>query len=118
MKTFSLIAAALSAFLLTGTVALSHAMLDRASPPVGSSVTSAPKEVVLWFTNNLEPAFSTIEVRNSNGAAVQAGKARVERSQMRVSLKPLGPGTYRVIWRVLSVDTHRTQGDFTFRVEP
>ncbi|HJS62184.1 MAG TPA: copper resistance protein CopC, partial [Pseudolabrys sp.] len=28
------------------------------------------------------------------------------------------PGTYKVFWRVLSVDTHRAQGDFTFRVGP
>ena len=34
----------------------------------------------------------------------------------RVPLNPLGPGTYRVKWRVLSVDTHVTEGDFIFRV--
>ena len=33
-------------------------------------------------------------------------------------ITPVPPGTYTVIWRVLSVDTHRTQGDFTFRVGP
>jgi methionine-rich copper-binding protein CopC len=35
---------------------------------------------------------------------------------VQVPLNPLGPGTYRVKWRVLSVDTHVTEGDFTFRV--
>ena len=34
----------------------------------------------------------------------------------RVGLKPLAAGTYRVHWHVLSVDTHTTQGSFTFRV--
>ena len=94
-------------------------MLDRASPSVGSSQASAPREVVLWFTEDLEPAFSQIEVRSASGSAVTSGKARVDatdRTQLRVPLKPLGPGTYQVIWRVLSVDTHHTQGDFTFRV--
>ena len=33
-----------------------------------------------------------------------------------VSVKPLPPGTYRVHWKVLSVDTHTTEGNFTFRV--
>jgi hypothetical protein len=49
---------------------------------------------------------------------VNSGKATVigDRTQLRVPLKTLPPGTYKVIWRVLSVDTHRTQGDFTFRV--
>ena len=87
-------------------------------PTLGSTVAQPPKEVVLWFTEKLEPAFSSIEVRNEQGAAVNAGKATVvgDRTQLRVSLKSLPPGTYKVIWRVLSVDTHRTQGDFTFRV--
>jgi len=35
---------------------------------------------------------------------------------MRVALKPLPPGVYKVSWRVLSVDTHTTEGDFSFRV--
>ena len=94
----------------------STAPCRRSAAPV-----AAPKEIVLTFTEQLEGAFSTIEVRNEAGAAVQAGKATVDpqqRTHLRVPLKPLAPGTYKVIWRVLSVDTHRTQGDFTFRVGP
>ena len=104
----------------TPTVARSHAFLDHASPRVGNTVTPATKEVVLWFTQQLEPAFSSIEVRNEQGAPVTAGKATVggNRTQLRVPLKALPPGNYKVIWRVLSVDTHRTEGNFTFRVGP
>jgi copper resistance protein C len=100
--------------------AFAHATLDHAAPRVGSTVSSAPKEIVLWFTQKLEPAFSSIEVRNEQGASVTAGKATVigDRTQLRVPLKPLPPGRYKVVWRVLSVDTHRTQGDFAFRVGP
>jgi methionine-rich copper-binding protein CopC len=60
-------------------------------------------------------------VRDEKGASVQSGKATVDKrnhTQLRVPLKPLPPGTYKVIWRVLSVDTHRSQGNFTFRVGP
>jgi methionine-rich copper-binding protein CopC len=39
-------------------------------------------------------------------------------AQLTVKLKALPPGTYKVIWRVLSVDTHRTQGSFSFSVGP
>ena len=100
--------------------AQAHAMLDRAMPPVGSTVASSPKEIVLSFTEPVEPAFSSIEVRSETGAAMQDGKASVgaKRTQLRVALKALPPGSYKVIWRVLSVDTHRTQGDFTFHVGP
>jgi methionine-rich copper-binding protein CopC len=102
------------------TLAEAHAFLDHASPRVGNTVTPAPKEVVLWFTQKLEPAFSSIEVRNEQGASVTAGKATVigDHTQMRVPLKALAKGTYKVLWRVLSVDTHRTQGDFSFHVGP
>jgi methionine-rich copper-binding protein CopC len=98
--------------------AFAHAHLDHATPKVGSTVAQSPNEVVLWFTEKLEPAFSSIEVRNERGGAVSAGKATVigDRTQLRVPLKTLAPGTYKVIWRVLSVDTHRTEGNFTFRV--
>ena len=109
---------AVSILLVSGMPVLAHAMLDHASPRVGNTVASAPKEVVLWFTQKLEPAFSSVEVRNEQGLSMNAGKATVvgDRTQLRVPVKPLPPGTYRVIWRVLSVDTHRTQGDFSFRV--
>lgn len=98
--------------------AAAHARLGQASPKVGSTVASAPKEVVLSFTEKLEPKFSSIEVRDAKGAAVQAGKAQAgaDPTQLRVPLKALSPGTYKVIWRVLSVDTHRSQGTFTFKV--
>jgi len=96
----------------------SHAYLDRAEPRVGSSVSSAPRQLSLWFTQNLEPAFSGAAVSDSSGARVDLG-ARVDpanRSLMRVFLKPLRPGSYKVHWRVLAVDTHTTEGSFSFQV--
>jgi methionine-rich copper-binding protein CopC len=116
-----IVAAFCAGALLLPARALAHAHLDRASPASGSTVDSAPKEVTIWFTEALEPKFSTIEVRDAKGAAMQAGPATLapgNTAQLRVPLKPLPPGTYKVIWRVLSVDTHRSQGDFSFRVGP
>jgi len=96
--------------------ASAHALLDHAEPRVGNTVATAPREVTLWFTQKLEPAFSSITVTNSAGQRVDTGKTRVSGNQMSVSLRSGGAGTYRVNWRVLSVDTHRTDGNFTFRV--
>jgi hypothetical protein len=110
-----------ASFALLPVAAFAHAHLDHANPAVGSTVTQPPTEVSLWFTEALEPKFSAIEVRDTQGRPVQAGPATLARdntAQLRVPLKALPPGTYKVIWRVLSVDTHRTQGDFTFRVGP
>lgn len=102
--------------LMAAQAAYAHAFLDHAEPRVGSTVPTAPKEVVLSFTQNLEPAFSSVEVSDANGARVDQGKPRISASTMRVSVKSLPPGTYRVRWQVLSVDTHTTEGNFSFQV--
>jgi methionine-rich copper-binding protein CopC len=98
------------------TTAHAHAFLDHADPRVGSTVASAPRELSLSFTQNLEPAFSTVEVRDANGARVDQGKPQISADMMRVGLKSLPPGTYKVHWRALSVDTHTTEGSFSFQV--
>jgi len=107
--------ASLTLMLATGT-ADAHAFLDHAEPRVGNKVAAPPREVTLWFTQKLEPSFSRVTVTNAAGARVDTGKARVSGSQMSISLKPGGSGTYHVNWHVLSVDTHTTDGNFTFRV--
>jgi methionine-rich copper-binding protein CopC len=96
--------------------AAAHAFLDHASPRVGTTVSTAPHEVTLWFTQNLEAAFSGIKVTNAAGQRVDSGGTRVNGNVMTVTLRAGGTGTYRVEWKVLSVDTHTTQGSFTFRV--
>jgi len=95
-----------------------HAFLDHADPRVGNTVKS-PRIVSLWFTQDLEGAFSSIEVLNSAGASMNVGRASVDprdRKQLRVAVKALPAGTYTVKWRVLSVDTHTTEGSFAFHV--
>ena len=102
--------------LTAGTAAQAHAFLDHAEPRVGSTVSAAPRELTLSYTQNLEPAFSRVEVTDANGKRVDLGKPSISSAVMRVGLKPLSPGTYRVHWHVLSVDTHTTEGNFTFHV--
>jgi copper resistance protein C len=112
-------AAILAAIMLPAPHAQAHAFLDHASPAVGSSVATAPAAVTMWFTQQLEPAFTTATVTDASGNAVTAARAEVDPQnpmELRVSLKPLPPGTYTVNWHALSVDTHTTQGHFTFQV--
>ena len=113
----SIRAAAILLAVMPSTGAQAHAFLDHAEPRVGSTVPTAPRELALFYTQNLEPAFSSVEVSDANGARVDLGKPTISASTMRVGLKPLPPGTYRVRWHVLSVDTHTTQGSFTFHVK-
>ena len=115
MRILTFATSALLAIML-GTAAEAHAFLDHAEPRVGSTVPTAPRELSLSFTQKLEPAFSSVEVSDGNGARVDLGRPSISSSVMRIGLKPLSPGTYRVRWHVLSVDTHTTEGSFTFHV--
>jgi methionine-rich copper-binding protein CopC len=103
------------------TPAGAHAFLDHAMPAVGSAVHGSPAQLKLWFTQELEPAFSTVQVLDRDGKRVDKGDPQVDHAdatELVVSLPQLAPGTYRVTWRVLSVDTHVTEGNFTFDVAP
>lgn len=81
-------------------------------------VRQAPREVALIFTQDIEASFTTVEVSDAAGRRVDEGPPTVRGNVMRVSLKALPPGVYRVKWHVLSVDTHQTEGSFTFEVRP
>jgi copper resistance protein C len=115
MRTLIVIASLLVAALNAGG-AQAHAFLDHASPQVGGTVQSPPSELTLWFTQNLEPAFSTVEVTGPSGDRVDQGKPQISGNTMRVAIKAAGPGTYHVHWHALSVDTHTTQGNYAFHV--
>lgn len=115
MRITTLATTVLLAF-MASTAARAHAFLDHAEPRVGSTVPAAPKEVALFYTQKLEPSFSSVEVSDANGARVDLGKPRISATTMRVGLKPLPPGAYKVHWQVLSVDTHTTEGTFSFQV--
>jgi copper resistance protein C len=95
-----------------------HAFLDHAVPAVGSTA-SPTHEVRLWFTEAVEPAFSAVTVTNAAGDRVNDGKIAIDSrnpQELRVRVEPLKAGVYHVQWRVISVDTHRTQGNFSFTV--
>ena len=111
----------LLAFVLGGTSSVSwaHAFLDHAEPAVGSQIHSSPAEVRIWFTEKVEPALSRIQVFNVAASEVDKRNVHINPSNpalLEVALPPLQPGKYRVVWRVVSVDTHVTTGDSTFNV--
>ena len=110
---------ALFAVLTASSPVWAHAFLDHSDPAVGSTVPTSPGVMHLWFTQELEPAFSSVTITDKSGAAVNDGPASVDPddpSELDAKLKPLQAGTYKVKWHVLSVDTHTTEGDFTFTV--
>jgi copper resistance protein C len=107
-------------FCLVTRAACAHAFLDRASPAVGSQVSGSPPVLSLTYSEPVEPLFSTVRVTDASGARMDDGKptSRDGGRGLLVSLKKLPPGLYTVEWHVTSVDTHRTDGHFTFTVKP
>lgn len=120
-STLRIALAAMALTLFITRASLAHAFLDRAEPKVGSTVHQSPAQVRIWFTQDVEPAFSGIKVSDSDGKQVDGKDTHLDGSEKNllvVSLPQLPPGTYKVSWHVVSVDTHPTQGDFKFTISP
>ncbi len=103
---------------LASNVAFAHAHLKTATPAPDSTTATVPHEVVIDFTEGVEPAFSSIIVEDAAGQRVDAGAAHLADgdTHLAVALKPLRAGVYKVIWHATAVDTHKTDGSFNFTV--
>jgi len=101
--------------------ASAHALLRKAIPGVGSTVHAAPPALDLIFSEGVEPSLCRVSVRDAAGTEWQSGALRTapdDPKHLVVGLKPAGPGVYAVEWHATSVDTHVTQGRFSFTVAP
>ncbi len=101
--------------------AFAHALLQKAVPGVGSTIHAPPASVTLRFSEGVEPTFSTIVVSDAAGTHFEAAAPQTASGDpkiLSVALKPLAAGTYTVEWHAISVDTHKTEGKFTFTVAP
>ncbi len=101
-------------------VSRGHAFPDHSDPRVGSTVTSSPSMVRIWFDGDLEPVFSKIMVHTMDGKMIDRGDGHVDPGDpklLEVSVPPLTGGTYLVIWNVVARDGHRTTGQYTFTVK-
>lgn len=105
---------------MAGTAVLAHAFLDHAVPGVGMTVGGPVRELRLYYTQGVVTAFSHVHIVSAAGAQIPASKPASDPSDQQVMIvrlgRALGPGTYSVTWQVVSVDTHTTQGTFTFTV--
>ncbi|MBV9051077.1 MAG: copper homeostasis periplasmic binding protein CopC [Hyphomicrobiales bacterium] len=122
MKRAMLFAATL--LLATGlsSAAMAHAVLVKAVPPVGGTVSASPADIRITFSEGVEPRFSKISVAAADGRAIDTGAAAVDPANPAILIVPLKtalqPGSYKVSWHAVSVDTHSTQGNFSFTVKP
>jgi len=115
---------ALAAALLIGPLptrpAEAHAVLVRSAPPHRAVLAQAPERVDLWFSEQLEAAYSTVSVWNEAGRQVDDRNVTVgpdDPRRLSVALSTRGPGLHTVKYRVLSVDGHIVESRITFTVK-
>src|SRR5574337_458962 len=110
----------LLALLLAGGQAFAHAQLKKSSPAAGATV-APPSEIRLEFSEGVEPIFSGVILKSTNGASEPLGRPKADPGDDKALIatisRPLSPGRYSVRWHAVSADTHRTQGTFEFTVK-
>ena len=99
-------------------VALAHSFPEKETPSAGQKVASPPSEVVIGFDAPIEKLFAKLEVAGADGTnqAVGAPQVSDDGRQLSVKVGALKPGDYTVKWAVVCIDTHHTEGSYTFSV--
>jgi copper transport protein len=112
---------AVAAALAAPATAWAHAALLRTSPVASRVLSGAPKQVVLTYSEAVEPRFAIVSVTDAAGTQEMTGPPRRSPQNpdaLVVPLRNVPEGWYLVYWRVISVDGHPVRGAFTFAVGP
>ena len=119
MTKFHFAAATAALALLAGTQVQAHAKLVSSTPAEGATV-AAPKQIVLKFSEKLQPKFSTAHLMmpamNNMDLPVKATVAKDRVTMVVTSKAPLAPGAYTVHWQAITADTHKMEGKINFTV--
>jgi hypothetical protein len=108
----SALLAAVLGTLLAAAPAAAHTRLVSSTPAAGATA-EAPDEVVLVFSDPVQPGLSAVSVTGEGGEhAAGTPSARGDGTSVSQALRaPLAPGTYRVAYRVLASDGHPITGE-------
>ena len=102
--------------------AFAHAHLKTSLPAAGATVATGASEARLQFNEAVEPALSKISVEVKGGKPVAAQPPvsdPADKATLIVKFsQPLPAGSYEVNWQVVSADTHKVKGSFSFQVRP
>lgn len=105
--------------LLRGTAG-AHANLVRSEPEAGAVLQSSPSELVLEFSENLDPSFTKVQLLSSANQIVNPGPGTIDPAQPRVlhlTLSMLPKDSYTAVWRARSSeDGHISEGSVPFGV--
>lgn len=117
----ALYAAVFLSAMLTTPSAFAHAHLQQQIPAADSTVSASPQALTLTFSEGVELSFSGVTLTGPQNKPVATGKlARSEGNKAQLTLpmtEPLAAGEYTVEWHVVSVDGHKTKGQYHFSVK-
>lgn len=105
--------------ILASSTLWAHAYLVKSVPAQRAVLHRAPAKIQLWFNERLEPQYSSLSLSDVDGKPVETGKAEVsseDPKQLSAPIRTLKPGRYLIKYRVLSVDGHIVQDQFSFTV--
>ena len=106
---------------LTSAGAFAHAHLQQPLPAAGSEVDASPQALTLSFSEGIETQFSGVTLPGPQQKAIPLGKpVRSDNNKAQLTVpveQALTPGAYTVDWHVVSVDGHKTKGQYTFTVK-
>ncbi|MDF3936464.1 copper homeostasis periplasmic binding protein CopC [Pseudomonas citronellolis] len=106
---------------LNAPAVFAHAHL-KGEVPAADSTASAPKELRLTFSEGVEAKFTKVSVTGADGKAVKVAGIATAEGDAKVLLvtfeQPLPAGEYKVQWHAVSVDTHKSEGSYAFKVAP
>jgi copper transport protein len=108
---------ALGIFALPASPAAAHAALVRTQPVQASVVQDAPSEIVVTFSEHVQPVADKIKVIGPDGKRYDKGTPTVNGADLDIPMRPGAPhGTYVVGYRVISADGHPVGAGFTYSV--
>ena len=110
--------AALAIVIANAIVVSAHSFPETEIPSAGQTVSTAPAEVTINFDAPIEKLFAKLEVTGADGTNQAVGAPQISDDARRMSVKvsSLKPGDYTVKWAVVCIDTHHTEGSYTFTV--
>ncbi|MCM2293350.1 copper homeostasis periplasmic binding protein CopC [Allorhizobium sp. BGMRC 0089] len=114
-------ALAFAATLALTAQAFAHAHLKTIVPADKATVATAPKQLVLNFTEELNLKFSGIELTGPKNEKIKTGTESLSQDKKTLTVPlegTLAPGAYMVDWHALSEDGHKTHGMTSFTVKP
>jgi methionine-rich copper-binding protein CopC len=99
--------------------ASAHSFPEQETPPAGATLTAPPAQVTIKYDAPIEKLFASLQVIDAVGQNEAAGQPEVSPDGWKLSVlvNKLQPGEYTVKWRVVCVDTHHTEGSYSFTLE-